>query len=51
MQMVSFHKEITNPTIIDQSEKGGRSAQGWSPPNNVNENFNIFKVEDSDMPF
>jgi hypothetical protein len=51
MQMVSFNKEITNPTIMDQREKKGKSAQGQSPLNNVNENLNIFKVEESDMPF
>jgi hypothetical protein len=49
--MVSLDKEIINPTIMDQKEKGGRSAQGWSPLNNVNQNLNIFKVEESDMPF
>jgi hypothetical protein len=51
MQMVSIDKEITNPTVTYQREKGDKSAQGWSPLNNVNKNFNIFKVEESDMPF
>jgi hypothetical protein len=50
MQMVSFDKKIINPTVMDQRKKGGKSAQGQSPLNNVNENLNIFKVE-SDMPF
>ncbi len=49
--MVSFDKEITNPIMMDQREKGGKSVQGWSPLNNVHDNLNIFKMEESDMPF
>ncbi len=29
--MVPFDLDVINPTITDQREKGGKSAQGWSP--------------------
>jgi hypothetical protein len=35
----------------DQKEKGGRITQGWSLINNVDEDVDISKVGESDMPF
>jgi len=35
----------------DQKERGGRITQGWSFINNVDEDVDISKVGDSDMPF
>jgi hypothetical protein len=42
--MVSFDREAINPIIKSKGKKGDRSAQGWSPRNNVNENVDISKV-------
>jgi hypothetical protein len=35
----------------DLKERGNRITQGWSPINNVDENVDIFKVGENDMPF
>jgi hypothetical protein len=42
--MVFFDREVTNPITKSKGKKGDRSAQGWSPRNNVNEDVDILKV-------
>jgi hypothetical protein len=37
--------------IVDQKRKSGKSAQGHSSLNNVNEDVDIFKVGVNDKPF
>ncbi len=45
-----FIWELANLTIVDQREKNGKSAQGQSPLI-MNEDIDISKVGESDMPF
>jgi len=42
--------EVVNLTIVDQREKNGKSAQGWSPLI-MNEDVHISKVGEGDMLF
>ncbi len=44
-----IRKQLIPP--LGQKEKRWPKCQGSSPKNNINENVDIFKVGDSDMPF
>jgi hypothetical protein len=44
-----IEKKLIPP--LDERERSGRITQGWSPINNVDEDVDISKVGESDMPF
>jgi hypothetical protein len=48
--MGSFDREITN-FVIRLKEKNWKKCQGWSPQSNINEDIDISKMGESDMPF
>jgi hypothetical protein len=48
--MGSFDWEIIN-RIIKLKEKNWQKCQRWSPRNNINEDIDISKMGESDMPF